>query len=184
MVMGSSPDERADFEASYRMHYRAVAGFLGRRLSADVVDDATSEVFMVAWRRRGTYPDPGIGWLLGIARNVALTHYRDRARLPVLIDDASLDLERSDGHHAEAIATRLDLFRAIDRLSDDDRETLLLVAWEGLSNTEAAAAVGCSPGAYRVQLSRARERLRTLLDNPERSVTANVRKAGGVSHDR
>lgn len=165
MVMGSSPDERAGFEVVYRRHYRAVAGFLGRRLSADVVDDATSEVFMVAWRRRTTHPTPGIGRLLGIARNVVRTQYRDRARLPVLIDDAKLDLERSEPHHAETVATRLDLLQAINRLSDADRETLLLIAWEGLSTEEAAVAADCSPGAFRVRLSRARQRLRVLLDD-------------------
>jgi RNA polymerase sigma-70 factor (ECF subfamily) len=43
-------------------------------------------------------------------------------------------------------------------LSESDRELLLLVAWEGLTHAEAAAALGISPVAARSRLHRARKR--------------------------
>ena len=45
----------------------------------------------------------------------------------------------------------------------DDREVLRLIAWEGLESREAAAVFGCSYGAFRVRLHRARRRLEKQL---------------------
>jgi DNA-directed RNA polymerase specialized sigma24 family protein len=44
---------------------------------------------------------------------------------------------------------------ALGRLSDADREILLLVSWEGLSSAEVAVVLGCSPTAARIRLHRA-----------------------------
>lgn len=157
--------ERQRFEALYRTHYRAVAGFVARRLTADAVDDAVSEVFTVAWRRRVERPDSDIAWLLGVASNVAAAHYRTRSRLPLLVDDASLDRARSDDDSLQdAVATKLTVLQVLEELSAPDRDILLLVAWEGLTQSEAAAVLGCSDGAFRVRLLRARQRFRALLE--------------------
>jgi RNA polymerase sigma-70 factor (ECF subfamily) len=50
-------------------------------------------------------------------------------------------------------------------LSENDREAIRLVAWEGLSNADAARAAGCSGPAFAVRLSRARARLARALDD-------------------
>ena len=56
-------------------------------------------------------------------------------------------------HRLEAFAT------AFAGLSESEREVLRLVAWEGLSTRDAAHAFGCSSGAFRVRLHRARRKL-------------------------
>ena len=48
-------------------------------------------------------------------------------------------------------------------MSAGDRKVLELVAYEQLSPTEAASALGMSPNAARLRLARARRRLRELL---------------------
>jgi RNA polymerase sigma-70 factor (ECF subfamily) len=48
-------------------------------------------------------------------------------------------------------------------LREDEREVLMLTAWEDLSSKEAAAVLKCSPTAYRIRLHRARLRLRAAL---------------------
>jgi len=48
---------------------------------------------------------------------------------------------------------------ALRSLSVQDREALLLVAWEDLTPAGAAASLGISPAAFRVRLHRARRRL-------------------------
>lgn len=52
---------------------------------------------------------------------------------------------------------------ALRRLSELEREALLLVAWEDLSAPAAAASLGISRAAFRVRLHRARRRLSTEL---------------------
>ena len=61
-------------------------------------------------------------------------------------------------------------------LAESDRELLLLVGWEGLSQAEAATALGISPGAARVRLHRARKRVLSTLEKqgpagPDQQVT-------------
>jgi DNA-directed RNA polymerase specialized sigma24 family protein len=51
-------------------------------------------------------------------------------------------------------------------LSESDREAICLVAWEGLSNADAARAAGCSAATFDARISRARKRLARALDNP------------------
>ena len=58
--------------------------------------------------------------------------------------------------------------RALGELSEDDREVLMLVAWEGLTAAQAGEVLGCSAGAAAMRLHRARRRLSTLLEH-ERS---------------
>lgn len=57
---------------------------------------------------------------------------------------------------------------ALERLSDRDREILLLTTWDGLSGRRAAAALGCSPGTFAVRLHRARTRFARALNAPPR----------------
>jgi uncharacterized glyoxalase superfamily protein PhnB len=53
---------------------------------------------------------------------------------------------------------------AVGELPDAERDALLLVAWEGLTYADAAAALGIPVGTVRSRLNRARGRLRELFD--------------------
>jgi RNA polymerase sigma-70 factor (ECF subfamily) len=55
-------------------------------------------------------------------------------------------------------------WEVLSGLDEDEREVLLLSAWEGLSSREAAAVLGTSPAAYRMRLARARRHLRLSMD--------------------
>ena len=59
-----------------------------------------------------------------------------------------------------------DLDRALNALPVDSREILLLITLEELSYVEAAAVLGIPVGTVMSRLSRAREKLRQLLDSP------------------
>jgi RNA polymerase sigma-70 factor (ECF subfamily) len=53
---------------------------------------------------------------------------------------------------------------AVDRLKADDREMLLLSAWEGLTHAEIAEAMGLTLATVDKRLSRAKERLRRQFE--------------------
>jgi RNA polymerase sigma-70 factor (ECF subfamily) len=131
-----SVDPTPDFDALYAAHRDDVWRYLRRR-SASEPEDLTTEVFLVAWRRRAELPAAPLPWLYGVARKVLANHRRGGARREALT-------ERAGAHAApdpaEAFGVRDELARALASLSDRDRELVLLVAWEGLSLAEAASA--------------------------------------------
>ncbi len=66
------------------------------------------------------------------------------------------------------------LAAALARLSDADRELLLLVAWDGLLPVQAAEVLGVKPTTARVRLMRARRRLSHALAREDLSARACV----------
>lgn len=62
-----------------------------------------------------------------------------------------------------------DLSEALDRLTPEQRETILLVALEGLTYGEAAEATGVPIGTVMSRLARGRARLRVLMDGEART---------------
>ncbi len=65
---------------------------------------------------------------------------------------------------AESLALREAFSAAFAGLEEHEREVLRLVAWDGLDVREAAQVLGCSQGAFRVRLHRARRKLTRRLD--------------------
>lgn len=63
----------------------------------------------------------------------------------------------------DLVAERSVVSAALGALREADREVLCLIAWDGLDQVEAAEVLGCSPGAFKVRLHRARGRLEKAL---------------------
>lgn len=63
----------------------------------------------------------------------------------------------------EGVVEAAHILRMVDRLADEQRAVLLLIAIEDMSYAEAAGVLGVPTGTVMSRLSRARERLRALL---------------------
>jgi RNA polymerase sigma-70 factor (ECF subfamily) len=158
------PTREDRFERLFREHYGAVRGYALRRAPGDLAQDVVSETFLVAWRRLDDVPADALPWLFGVARRVLANQRRSA--------DRSSALEQRIGANVAAVANDVgenvgdsELVRAaLARLSDRDREALMLVAWHGLSGARAAHAAGCTRTAFAVRLHRARGRLAKELD--------------------
>ncbi|MCG5441412.1 sigma-70 family RNA polymerase sigma factor [Micromonospora sp. NIE79] len=150
------------------------------RLTADwaTAEDVMAATYLQAWRSRQRVTEEGGSlrpWLLGIATNEARNHARSNRRYrrmaaALLASDVTLP------DHADEVAGRLDDSRriaaaidALARLRRPEREVLTLCLWEGLDYESAAEALGIPVGTVRSRLSRARARLRTLVDAPPRA---------------
>ena len=154
-------DRRARFERIFDTNYRAVCAYALRRARRAEAEDAVAETFLVAWRRLDQVPPEAKTWLLGVARRVLANQHRAARRRHALA-------ERLAGEPAVVAEPSADspVLEALARLADNDRELLLLIAWDGLSTEEAAEALGCTAVALRVRLHRARRRLRAELQRP------------------
>lgn len=102
-------------------------------------------------------------WLLSIAHNAHLDGLRRERRQADLDPDALAQaLDRQPVHEDPGL--RIDLLAALQRLSSDQREALLLVSVERLSYAEAAEVLQVPAGTVMSRVSRARVALRLLLD--------------------
>lgn len=164
-------DERQDFERLWDAHHPRVLAYARRRLPDHDAQDVAADTFLVAWRRRDQMPagPATLPWLYGVARKVVSDARRSEARRRRLSDRMAAEAAVSISAGDSAIEER-GLVRALAQLSETDREALLLVAWEGLGNAEAAAAMSVSPVAFRVRLHRARRRLAHLLEAEQETV--------------
>jgi RNA polymerase sigma-70 factor, ECF subfamily len=151
------------FERLYKEHFDRVAAYLLSRADRGTAEDALARTFEVAWRRMADVPDDPLPWLLGVARRVLAELRRAQGRRGALIERIAATIPEADEDHAETFVARRRVLAALDRLTDPQREVLLLVVWDGLSQREAAAVLGCSRGAVALRLHRARVRLRAAL---------------------
>jgi RNA polymerase sigma factor (sigma-70 family) len=158
------PDALGDL---YERHAVAVHRYLARRAGTEAADDLLAEVFVAALGARKRVVPHASGsalpWLYGIAANTLRAHLR-RGRLMAPTQDRDVvDWDAVDDR-LDAGARRSELRSALATLTPSERELLLLVAWEGLTPTEAATALGLTPVAARSRLHRARTRAQAALE--------------------
>ncbi|RFO97295.1 RNA polymerase subunit sigma-24 [Rhodoferax lacus] len=106
-------------------------------------------------------------WLFTLMHNLFISQVRQGLRRAELgravdIDDVAHELQAP----AATPGLGLDLQRCLLRLPVDQRAVLLLVCVEDMAYTEVARVTGVPLGTVMSRLSRARERMRELLDEP------------------
>jgi RNA polymerase sigma-70 factor, ECF subfamily len=169
------------FERMFRAHHAAVYRYVMRRVEEPAVQDLVAETFLIAWRRQDEISGEPLPWLLGVARRVCANHLRARRRRVALGERLATDpMSRAPGAGA---SEDHGLMQALAGLSETDREALLLVAWDGLSNRQAAKVLGCTPATFAVRLHRARTRLAAALRNPPERLANNPGAEGMATSD-
>jgi RNA polymerase sigma factor (sigma-70 family) len=148
-------------------HADAIYAYAVRRVGEHDAADVLSETFVIALQGFARF-DPALGtprgWLFGIANNVLRHHWRtearrlrrlDAQRLPLLVGDPLLAVDaRMDAQ--QAAAPVVDALLAAD---PDERDLILMWAWEQLSYADIATAMNLPIGTVRSRLHRARKRL-------------------------
>lgn len=152
-------EREAEFTRVWRTDAPRVMAFAARHVGADTAQDVVAETFMTAWRRWDVVPHPAIGWLITTARHVIWNRERTARRQRALEERiALLDSVAAQGGDLPA-GTRREALEQLARLSEEHREALLLVSWDGLTSDQAAEVLDMKPAAFRKRLSRARAAL-------------------------
>ncbi len=131
----------------------------------DAADDLVQDCLERAlsrWYLRRTEGDLR-AWLFTILRNLYINAYRARQRRGT---GAVLDETQSAiAPEQEAGLQARDVFAAIDQLPEEQKSLLLLIGVEDLSYEQAARVLAIPIGTVMSRLSRARQRLRTLVED-------------------
>src|SRR5665213_1723515 len=173
-VMSEADEER--FGAIYESTRPLITAYaLRRTASREDTADVVADTYEIAWRKLDDIPGSpdDVLWLYVTARRVLSNHHRRHRRrdeLATRIADGLGTIDRSEEPIDEDSLVALSCLRS---LPEEDRELLMLTAWDGLSGADAGRALGCSPTAARIRLHRARARL-----NAEISRTKAPQKHG------
>lgn len=165
--------DRDAFGALFERHVAAVWNH-AYRLTASwaKAEDLTSSTFLLAWRKCSELllvRDSALPWLYAVAGNLAKTEFRSSTRFLRAV--RRLPGDHAEADHADAVASRVDDDRRIPRLLDAvrelpkaERQAVELCLLGELSTADAAALLGVAEPSVRSRLSRARSRLRTMLE--------------------
>jgi len=130
-------------------------------------DDLVQDCLVRAMSRWHLWRQPGNlrAWLFTILHNIYVNDVEKAAARPNVIElqeylpGISVPPEQGDGLALREVA------QAVQRLPEEQKQILLLVGLEGFSYDEAAQIAGVPVGTVMSRLSRARRKLREMLDD-------------------
>jgi RNA polymerase sigma-70 factor (ECF subfamily) len=164
-----TPVDRGQVESRFRAVYEHLSFLVAyaRRRGARDPEAIASEAMAIAWRRLADVPvDDARPWLIATTRNLLLADRRRGPTAPGVGLGHAMEVAAEEAQVSPELDLNPELGVALQSLSESDREALLLVAWEDLTPTMAAASLGITPTAFRMRLHRARQRLTDRLTYP------------------
>ena len=151
-----------DFRAFFADHHRPIATALAMTLRDDTLAaDATAEAMTRAyerWDEVGTYTNPA-GWTYRVGLNWALSRRRKLTHEIVRAD--------SPDRAAPPAVAEPELDDALAALPVEQRTVVVLRYLLEWSEFQTAEALDIAPGTVKSRLSRALDRLATLLEKPD-----------------
>lgn len=168
------------FDALFRRHYETVRALCARiTATGEGGEDLAQETFLRILRHRATFRGDArfTTWAYRIARNVCLEQLARFSRDRRLAEQwsAEVSTDTSANARSDEIAQ---LDAAMQALSTEHREVLVLCRYHGLSFAEIGDILGCTAGAARVRAHRALTALRAnylALDGAEKRPPADRR---------
>lgn len=164
--------DRQSFSQVVHRYQHALFGFLGRMgLSRGQTEDLAQETFLLAWQHLDQYQS-NLGkfstWLFTIARNLALNEIAragNRLELPAGDELQEAACDRLQPQETLAWTQRgQQLHAALRMLPVTDRCVLALAYLQDMDMSEIARIEGCTVGAVKTRLHRARSRLSQMLE--------------------
>jgi len=151
--------------------------FIAKRVSDEAaMEDLSQEVFLRVQRGLGGLKDHSrlMPWIYQIARHAIIDYYRARDKQPErtvglasdleTVHPASLSLESSEGSGQLRRELAGCLRPMVERLSEDYRQAVTLVDFEGLAQHKAAVRLGLSVSGMKSRVQRGRRQLREMLE--------------------
>lgn len=158
-----------EFAKFYELHFEAVYRFVYFRVKGnrDVAEDLTSDIFISALNAFDRF-DPSKGakaWIMTIARNKVINHWRDRKET-VDVDELAPFIKGEDGRQTAEQNERLSfLTQALNKLKPEERTIVEMKYLLGYSYDDIAHELDKTAGAARVESHRALKKLKTQLKN-------------------
>jgi RNA polymerase sigma-70 factor (ECF subfamily) len=161
------PEFTREFTALFEVEFPRLFRYLDRLGGdPDSAADLAQEAFVRLYRR-GAFPESTEAWLVTVATNLFRNSRNSGSRRRRLLTPARGEGSQADPapdptERVDAEEARREVRAALDRLSERERQLLLLRA-EGFSYAELAGILGISEGSVGTLLARAREAFKREL---------------------
>ena len=166
LLIEAAQNDPSRFAELYEQNFHRVYAFVARRVHDRVeTQDVTAQVFHKALANLGKFKwrgAPFAAWLYRIASNAIADRAKQKMRESTDQPDASS--ESSTATDLEAVERRARLFRAVDKLPEDQRRVIVMRFADEKSIREIGEELGRSEGAVKQLQFRALENLRNRLN--------------------
>jgi len=176
LIERAQAGEAEAFGAIYEHYYELIFRYIRFRVAdRQTAEDLTADTFLRAFKRIGAFTwqgrDPG-AWLVTIARHLVADHFKsgrhrfESVGINVLNEEDTRPDERAEGRPEQSVVdhlTHLDMLRAVQQLTREQHECIVLRFLRGLSVAETARVMGKNQGAIKALQYRARNELVRLL---------------------
>ncbi len=160
--------EKLAFDAFYRAFAKRIYAFVYFRVGGNkaVAEDLVQDIFLKAFEAYDRF-DPAKGksaWIYTIARNHVINSMAKQRPAVDLEEIEGMAIVSTDGRERMAIADdERRLLEAIDALGEEEAQLVRMKYLEGWSFDELGEIMEKTPGALRVQASRAMKKLKKTL---------------------
>lgn len=166
LILRCQTGDRLAFEELVVLYQPRQRYFLRKMLGPDRdADDLLQEIWLDVFRGLQRLAEPAAfpAWLFRIARRKVCRLLRSQRRSPQSLDDLELpaESEKETDFSAEDAAK---VHAALDRLSAEHREVLLLRFIQEMSYEDIARVIDCSLGTVRSRLHYAKRALRQIIE--------------------
>lgn len=165
LVQRIAAQDESALQILYQKHAPGLLQYLvGRTGDVRLAEEVLQDVMLAAWRSADHFRGECRvrTWLLTIAHRRAINAYH-RQLVPTRLDTSLQAFEQDLPAPAHPLGQYDELHAAMQTLPSDQRETLELVFFHGLSLDEAARVLGVAEGTVKSRLHRAKTRLREVI---------------------
>jgi RNA polymerase sigma-70 factor (ECF subfamily) len=170
LVRATRVGDKTAFDRLVQLHQRQAMGLaLGILANVDDAAEAVQEAFVKGYLQLGglNQPERFRFWMLKIVANEAISRRRAARRQATMIRRFMADRvekrapEPEERGHAQDLQATME--RAMRQLTASEARAIALLGLDDLPQSEVGRIMGCSPGAVRWHVHRARKKLRVLL---------------------
>lgn len=166
-LLREAEQDHKTFAALYRRHVNRVYRFLMARVgNVEDAQDLTAQTFMAALDGLASYREEGTvaSWLLGIAHNKCLEHFRRQRKQGSLESVMEVADNRNSPEDSAQIAIQLDqVVQTLQQISPERAEALSLRYFSELSHREISEIMGKTEDAVKMLVHRGLKDLKTRM---------------------
>ena len=171
LVRRATSGDSEAFAQLYDAYVARVYRYIYFRVTDDAAtEDLTSQVFLKAWESLDRYEmgsSPFVAWLYTIARNLVIDYYRTKKESVPLEDIHTLTNNETPVEEVEARFDLQAMRDALQFLTDDQQQVLILKFIAGLPNENIARIMNKREGAVRALQMRALQTMAKFMEKKE-----------------